>query len=477
MNTLLLSHELLVLALGLLLLLADLWLPRGLRRHLGYAAAAGLAGILLFSFLAIRVAPGEVQYAFFEMYALDGLALFFKRFSLLAALMVLLMSVEFAESMPTGVSEYYALTLFALLGMLLASSANDFALLFVSLELITITFYVLASFHRSRMTSLEAGVKYLIIGALSTGFTVYGIALVYGLTGKLNFNELAAVSSSLGGNRLFLFGMVLILAGLGFKIAAVPFQIWAPDVYQGAPVPTTAFLAVGSKAAGFVLLLRVLFVAVPEVSFQWGSLLIVLSAITILYGNLCAIPQRNLKRCWAIPASPTPATSCWHRRPEPRRSIRRALLPRRLPLHPPGAFTVICLVMRQVEAKTSLRLPAWDNARPLAATLTLAMVSWRGSAAGGLLWASSSSSNRHRPGAAQPGIMAGLPPSGVVISLYYYFGVIRAIYWSRTRSRLLSIQPSAPIRAALYACMPACSTSACSPAPRHLTEEVVKVLR
>jgi len=188
MNTLLLSHELLVLALGLLVLLADLWLPRGLRRHLGYAAAAGLAGILLFSFLAIRVAPGEVQYAFFEMYALDGLALFFKRFSLLAALMVLLMSVEFAESMPTGVSEYYALTLFALLGMLLASSANDFALLFVSLELITITFYVLASFHRSRMTSLEAGVKSLMIRAMSNSFRGLATSELETAASSLKFN-------------------------------------------------------------------------------------------------------------------------------------------------------------------------------------------------------------------------------------------------------------------------------------------------
>ena len=150
--------------------------------------------------------------------------------------------------------------------MLFASSANDFALLFVSLELITVTFYVLTSFQRGRVTSLEAGVKYLIIGALSTAFTVFGIALVYGISHTLNFGELSGVAAQFGDNKIFLFGLVFVLVGLGFKIAAFPFQIWAPDVYQGAPTPVTAFLAVGSKAAGFALLLRVLFIAVPDIT-------------------------------------------------------------------------------------------------------------------------------------------------------------------------------------------------------------------
>ena len=213
-----------------------------------------------------------------------------------AAMLVLFMSVEFADRIAGGIGEYYSLILFALSGMLFAASANDFAMLFVSLELITITFYVLTSFQRGRLVSLEAGVKYLIIGALSSAFIVFGIALVWGTTGKLNFTELAAVAAQFETNKIFLFGLLFVLVGLGFKIAAFPFQIWAPDVYQGAPTPTTAFLAVGSKAAGFVLLLRVLFTAVPDVTAHWANLLIVISGITILYGNLCAIPQRNLKR-------------------------------------------------------------------------------------------------------------------------------------------------------------------------------------
>ncbi|PYJ07874.1 MAG: proton-translocating NADH-quinone oxidoreductase subunit N, partial [Verrucomicrobia bacterium] len=297
MNYDLLNLEFAVVALALVILLSDLWLPPDAKRKLGYVAALGVGLILLYSLLVVRVPPDEAgRHAFGKMYALDGLALFFKRFFLLAALLVLVMSVEFAERIATGIAEYYALMLFALAGMLFAASANDFALLFVSLELITITFYVLTSFQRARLVSLEAGVKYLIIGALSTSFTVFGIALVYGISGKLNFGELAAVAAQYSANKIFLCGLLLVLVGLGFKIAAFPFQIWAPDVYQGAPIPTAAFLAVGSKAAGFILLLRVLFTAVPDITAQWSRLLLLVSAVTILYGNLCAIPQRNLKR-------------------------------------------------------------------------------------------------------------------------------------------------------------------------------------
>src|SRR5437667_8073403 len=203
MNLALLSHEWLVLLLGLGLLLVDLYLPPAAKRKLGYAAALGVGAILLYSLLLVKLpAGGEVQYAFGKMYALDGLALFFKRFFLLAALIVLLMSVEFAGRIEAGIGEFYALTLFALTGMLFASSANDFSLLFVSLDLITITFYILTSFQRARVVSLEAGVKYLVIGGLSTSFTVFGIALVTGMSGQFNFGDLAMVAEQYSHHKI-----------------------------------------------------------------------------------------------------------------------------------------------------------------------------------------------------------------------------------------------------------------------------------
>jgi NADH-quinone oxidoreductase subunit N len=458
MNTLLLSHEILVVILGLGVLLADLWLPRPADRKLGYVAAAGLGIILLYSLAAYRLQPDEVRHAFGEMYALDGLALFFKRFFLIAAIIVLVMSVEFADNIKTGIAEFYALILFSLSGMLFASSANDFALLFVSLELITVSFYVLTSFQRARLPSLEAGVKYLIIGALSTAFTVFGIALVYGLTGKLNFGDLAAVAGQFGGNRIFLFGLLLIMVGLGFKIAAFPFQIWAPDVYQGAPAPATAFLAVGSKAAGFVLLLRVLFTAVPAITAQWTQLLITISGITILYGNLCAIPQRNLKRLLgyssiahagylllgiaAVNAAGASAVLYYLT------GYLFTVL---------GAFTVICLVTRQLDSEDISALFGLGQRSPLlAAAMTLAMVSLAGipPMAGffGKFLLFRAALER---GAAQPAYywLVGIAIAGVVISLYYYFGIVRAIYWAAGDFDRTRIPMSRTVRISLHACM------------------------
>ena len=198
--------------------------------------------------------------------------------------------------------------------------------------------------------------------------------------GKLDFGELRRLRRQLAGNKIFLFGLLFVMVGLGFKIAAFPFQMWAPDVYQGAPSPTTAFLAVGSKAAGFVLLLRVLFMAVPAITAQWSNLLIIVSGITILYGNLCAIPQRNVKRLLgyssiahagymllgvaALSAAGQSAVLYYLS------GYLFTVL---------GAFTVICLVMRQVEGEDISRAGRANQRSPLlAATMTLAMVSLAG---------------------------------------------------------------------------------------------------
>jgi NADH-quinone oxidoreductase subunit N len=279
---------------GILILLTDAFKPIQNKRMIGYMAAVFVALALLYSFLLV---PMD-QPLFNGMYRFDVFALYFKRLFLLALTMVLVMAAEFSPRIESGMAEFYALLMFCATGMLLIASVNDFILLFVSLELVTITFYVLASYLRRQISSLEAGTKYLILGALSSGFTVYGIAYIFGTTGTTNFDKVSAHLSHLGSQPplAFTFGMLLVLTGLGFKIASVPFQIWAPDVYQGAPTPVTAFLAVGSKAAGFALLLRVLFTGLLPVQYIWGPLLLVLSGATLCYGNLGAIPQHNIKR-------------------------------------------------------------------------------------------------------------------------------------------------------------------------------------
>ena len=457
MNLSLMSLEISVVALGLGVLLADLWLPAERKRALGYAAAAVL-GLLLLASFGHGCLFNQSGSTASGMFMQDALAVFFKRFFLLAAILVLIMAVEFSDRIAAGVSEYYSLIIFALAGMLFAASANDFAMLFVSIELITITFYVLTSFQRGRLVALEAGVKYLILGALSSAFMVYGIALVWGTTGKFNFTELAQVAGNFADNKLFLFGVLFILVGLGFKIAAFPFQMWTPDVYQGAPTPTTAFLAIGSKAAGFVLLLRFLFTAIPSVTAHWDKLLIIISGITILYGNLCAIPQRNLKRLLGYS------------------SIAHAgyLLLGVAALTSAGqaavlyylsgylfttlaAFTVIALVMRHLNSEDISGLAGLNQRSPLlAATMTLAMVSLAGiPPLAGFFGKFLLLKAVIEQGATNHGYycLAFTALVGVVISLYYYFGVIRAIYWSKGAPDLSPISMSRPVLAAISACI------------------------
>ena len=483
MNVFLISHEIATVLLGLALLLVDLWLPASEKRKLGYAAAAGVGAILLFSLFQFSIATVGTQNAFGTMFVLDPLALFFKRFFLLAALLVLVMSVEFVDQIGSGISEFYALILFALTGMMFAASANDFTLFFVSLELITVTFYVLVSFQRSRMASLEAGVKYLIIGALASAFMVFGIALIYGTTeGKFSFVDLASVSGQLAGNKLFLCGLLMVLVGLGFKIAAVPFQLWAPDVYQGAPTPTTAFLAVGSKAAGFVLLLRLLFGALPGIAEQWRVLLMVLAGATILYGNLCAIPQRDLKRLLGY-------SSISHAGYLLLGVVAFSEAGRAAVLFYLGgylfavlaAFTVICLVLRENDGAEIEKLAGLHQRSPLlAATLTLAMVSLAGIPPlagffGKFLMLKSVIS----AGAACSCYywMTFVALAGVVISLYYYFGVIRAIYWGKDATDLSPITLGWPIKAALAVCIAGMLFIGVYPNPLvNLANAAVKVL-
>ena len=333
------------------------------------------------------------------------------------------------------------------------------------------------------VTSLEAGVKYLIIGALSTAFTVFGIALVYGISHTLNFGELSAVAAQFGGNPIFLFGLVLVLVGLGFKISAFPFQIWAPDVYQGAPAPVTAFLAVGSKAAGFALLLRVLFIAVPDITAHWSNLLIILSAFSILYGNLCAIPQRNLKRLFgysSIAHAGYMLLGIAALSAAGRSAVLYYLSGYLFTVL--GAFTVICLVLRQADGDDLSALAGLHRRSPLlAAALTLAMASLAGiPPLAGFFGKFLLLKAVIEQGPVNPGYycLAFTALAGVVISLYYYFGVVRAIYWSNDAPDLSPIPLSRPIRVSIYVCIAGMLYLGMFPnALVNLATQAVKVLR
>ena len=299
--------EIAVLVLGMVILMFEAFATKLDKQILACAAIAGLVVVLIASFLVVPSPAPQQATGFWNFYTADSLSIFFKQFALLTTILVLIMMIDYApvvrRSFPestgqTGLGEFFAVPIFTCAGLMYMASAIDFIFIFVSLELVTISFYVLVSFTRKNPATLEAGVKYLVLSALSTGFFVYGITWLFGVTGETNLQRIAvALTKPSIEHGATLFGMVLVLVALGFKIAAVPFQIWVPDVYQGAPTPVTAYLSVGSKAAGFVVLLRVLqlFVVLP----QMQRLLVLVALLTLIYGNLAALPQTNLKRLLA----------------------------------------------------------------------------------------------------------------------------------------------------------------------------------
>src|ERR1700720_2470638 len=299
--------EIAVLVLGVVILMFEAFLKDVDKRALAYAAIGGLTAVLIATWF---LAPGPIvdqASGFWSFYTADPLSIFFKRFALLTTILVLIMMIDYAPvvvaSIPgstkqTSLGEFFAIPIFTCAGLMYLVSAIDFVFIFVSLELVTISFYVLVSFTRHNPATLEAGVKYLVLSALSTAFLVYGITWIFGVTGQTNLQRIESALTNTDLDRTAaLFGLVLVLVALGFKIAAVPFQIWVPDVYQGAPTPVTAYLSVGSKAAGFVVLLRVLrpFLMLP----QMERLIVLIALLTLLYGNLAALPQNNLKRLLA----------------------------------------------------------------------------------------------------------------------------------------------------------------------------------
>lgn len=283
------------------LLLVDLWLKRK-----GVTAFLAALGLALTAGLALAQA-GEATSAFGGMLALDGFATFLNVLFALSGLLGIAVAYGYLKRMNIERGEYYSLLLFSTAGMMLMAHAADLIVVFLALELLSLPLYVLAAFARPRLDSEEAGLKYFLLGAFATGFVVYGITLIYGATGTTALAGILAAASSgtlqpvQGGasSLLLTIGAALVLVGFGFKVAAVPFHMWTPDVYHGAPTPVTAFMAVGAKAAGFAALLRVFVTALPSLSADLTPVVWGLAALTMFVGNVVAIAQTNIKRMLA----------------------------------------------------------------------------------------------------------------------------------------------------------------------------------
>jgi NADH-quinone oxidoreductase subunit N len=280
---------------ALLVLLADVLLPRGSNTALCSITVGVLAATLIslapFAGVRVEVAAG--------LLAVDQFALFFKVLFIIAAVLTVLMSLRYLEVEGASPGEYYFLILCSTLGMMIMASGIDLITSFIGLETMAVSFYILVGFIKPNQRSNEAAVKYFLLGAFSLGILLYGMSLLYGLSGTTALRAMATVFAGQARDPLLVLGVILVVAGMGFKIAAVPFHMWAPDVYEGAPTPVTAFLSVGSKAAAFAMLLRIFLEGVPSANADWRLLFEALAIVTMTVGNLAALTQSNLKRMLA----------------------------------------------------------------------------------------------------------------------------------------------------------------------------------
>jgi len=289
--------EILLLVLAVVILGVDLILPKERRGALGWVAAAGLAAILVTAVFLSR--PDESQGLIFGgMLRHDWLAFTFKVLFLFSGAVACILSLGLKDVGDRG--EYYALLVISTLGMTLMASAADLIMLYLSIESTSIPLYVLAGFMKRDQKSAESGLKYFLFGALTSTVMLYGFSLLYGFAGQTNLYALAAAyrSGQLPAVALVA-AALLVLVGFGFKVAAVPFHFWTPDVYEGAPTPITAFVSTASKAAGFAVLLRVMLAVFPSISVEWTGMLAGLATATMTLGNLLAMWQKNIKRLLA----------------------------------------------------------------------------------------------------------------------------------------------------------------------------------
>ncbi|MGI6066593.1 MAG: NADH-quinone oxidoreductase subunit N [Bacillota bacterium] len=295
MNLSLLTVEIIVAVLGLFVLVLGLVAPAAQRRGIGYFATLSLTVILIVTF----ILHGTNGTLFNNMYVVDEFASYFKITFLISAILVCLFASSYVERVGYNQGEFFAMIVFSLLGMMIMACAADFITLYMGLELMTLSFVILTAFRHGDKKGSEAGMKYILLSAMSSGVLLYGLSILYGVVGSTVYGDVLKVVTADSLQPFTIIGIVFLLAGFGFKISMVPFHMWSPDIYEGAPTPVTAFLAVGSKAAALAAFMRMFMIALPATRDLWMTLIVALCALTIVLGNFVAIPQTNIKRMLA----------------------------------------------------------------------------------------------------------------------------------------------------------------------------------
>ena len=287
----------LIIALTLLIVLVFDLFDSISKTVLGWMTIVG-AGIALWVSIQMHQA-GTVGTQFSEMFKVDNFSLFFNIIFLVSTILVALISISYLGGRDRKQGPYYLLILLATLGMMLMAAGNELIIVFLGLELMSLSLYVLAGYFRESPASSEAGMKYLLLGAFASAFFLYGIALIYGGAGTTSVPAIAEAIAAPNKSPLLLAGMFLLIVGFGFKVAIVPFHQWAPDVYEGAPTTIAAFISAGPKAAGFAAFLRIFMEALPNLQVEWSGVIILLAMLTMTVGNVIAIAQTNIKRMLA----------------------------------------------------------------------------------------------------------------------------------------------------------------------------------
>ena len=289
--------EFLLATLAFLVFAIDLVLPASRKNLLAWISVAGLVGLLA---LALATLWGEDTALYGGLVKVDSYALFFKSFFLILGIFIILSSVDYVGKYLSHPGEYYGIVLFSVLAMNVMAASQELLTAYIALELMSFSFYIMASYARDNPKSNEAGIKYILIGAFSSAILLFGISMLYSTVGVTHYADIsAALTNASDVSPVLWVGLAMILVGLGFKVAAVPFHMWAPDVYEGAPLPVTAYLAVGSKAAAFALVLRLFSEAFLPSADDWRIIVAIMATVTMTVGNLVAIAQHNIKRLLA----------------------------------------------------------------------------------------------------------------------------------------------------------------------------------
>src|SRR5499427_5356614 len=412
---------------ALVVLIADVLLPRG-SKLLGWitllAIAATAASLAPFTSTHVEVAHG--------LLAVDRVAVFFKVLFLGAAAITVLISMKYLEIERVSPGEYYFLILCTTLGMMVMASGIDLISIFIGLETMAISFYILAGFIKPSERSNEAAVKYFLLGAFSLGILLYGMSLMYGLSGTTSLRAMATAFDPITRDSRLVLAVILVVAGVGFKIAAVPFHMWAPDVYEGAPTPITAFLSVGSKAASFAMLIRIFFEGLPSMSADWRLLFWVLSIVTMTVGNVAAVTQSNVKRMLAYSSIAHAGYVLMGIVAGTARGITATLVYLMIySFMQLGAFAVVVLLRRRDVGGEELKdFSGLHFRNPFAAfAMLLFMLSLGGipPTAGfmGKFWLFSAAIDAHYYGLALIGVLNS------AISLYYYIRIVVFMYLKR----------------------------------------------